>query len=174
MIALLANRNACSRLRSSSDILLSRRHIVDGHSFRKQTSHFIRLDWWNNHARTTRLPISRCRHFLLSSQMQGIDDTQKFIKVATGGCWVQDGQLQFPVNKIMKEFESIFTNQDLLVWSNNKDCTAGQWQAFGVHFIGIHHAIGVGNWAVRIGNDWIRKGIQLVVSLDVLNPTYQN
>ena len=107
MIALLANTNACSRLRSSPDILLSRRHIVDGHSFRKQTSHFIRLDGWNNHARTTRLPISRCRHFLLSSQMQGIDDTQKFIKVATGGCWVQDGQLQFPVNKIIKEFERI-------------------------------------------------------------------
>merc|ERR1719220_990741 len=113
MIALLANTNACSRLRSSPDVLLSRRHIMDGHSFREQTSHFIRLDGWNNHARTTRLPISRCRHFLLSSQMQGIDDTQKFIKVATGGCWVQDGQLQF------------------LVWSNNKDCTAGQWQAFG-------------------------------------------
>ena len=82
--------------------------------------------------------------------------------------WIIEG------NYFMKEFESIFTNQDLLVWSNNKDCTAGQWQAFGVHFIGIHHAIGVGNWAVRIGNDWIRKGIQLVVSLDVLNPTYQN
>lgn len=43
------------------------------------------------------LPINRCGHLLLRSELQGVDDTEQLVEVPSRGGRVEDGQLQLLV-----------------------------------------------------------------------------
>jgi len=82
-----------SVIRSEAKVLLSRWHFLHFQIW-KQLLCLIRWKGGNDHAFISGVPVHRSRHFLSSSQLQGIDGSQNLMKVAARSRRIQHGQLE--------------------------------------------------------------------------------
>jgi len=139
-------------LRSGSDVDLARGNIMDGHSFRKESSNVLLLDAGHHHAGAALLPVHRGGHLLGGGELEAVDHSDDLVKVTAGGGGVEQRQLQ------------------PLVRTDDEDSSGSQGNSLGVLLIWVHHPVHLGNISLGVGNDGVGELREVVVGLDVINP----
>merc|ERR1711872_275677 len=72
-------------LGSGSDVDLARGNIMDGHSFRKESSNVLLLDARHHHAGAALLPVHWGGHLLGRGELEAVDHADDLVEVPAGG-----------------------------------------------------------------------------------------